>query len=43
MKKIVAMKDKEREDAKFHRERTPETEENLSDEQKEKFLEEENI
>ena len=40
MKKIVKMKNKEREDAAFHKERTPETEINLSDEQREKFKEE---
>ena len=40
MKKIVTMKNKEREDAAFHKERTPETEINLSDEQREKFKEE---
>merc|ERR1739848_140818 len=34
------MKNKEREDAAFHKERTPETEINLSDEQREKFKEE---
>ena len=39
MKKIVDLKNKERALAKFHKERTPESED-MSEEQKEKFLEE---
>ena len=39
MKKIVDLKNKERALAKFHKERTPEAED-MSEEQKEKFLEE---
>ena len=39
MKKIVALKDKERADEKFHKERTPESETNLPEAQNEKFRE----
>ena len=39
MKKLVKSKNKERALAKFHKERTPESED-MSEEQKEKFLEE---
>ena len=38
MKKIVALKDKERADEIFHKERTPESETDLSEAQNEKFL-----